>query len=105
MKRQLLLSLLLGLPLPALADCALDQQYCRVECEVRHFTDEAAVNGCKARCALERAFCSTSAGAENAVELGKEGADAATDVTKDAWDSTKSFFKGLSGPESETPTE
>jgi len=105
MKKNLLLCLVLGLPLPALADCALDQQYCRVECEVRHFTDEAAANGCKARCAVERAICSTGAGAESAVELGKEGADAAVDATQDAWDSTKSFIKGLSGPESETPTE
>ncbi len=105
MKKPLLLGLLMALPLPAFADCALDQAYCRVECEVRHFSDEAAVNGCKARCAVQRAICSTGAGAESAVELGKEGADAAADVTKDAWDNTRSFIKGLSGPETEEEPE
>lgn len=96
MKRLWLLSLVFWLPLPALADCSLDQAYCKTECEVRHFTDEAAVNGCKARCAVQRAICSTGKGADTAVELGKEGADAAVDASKNAWDSTKSFFKGMS---------
>lgn len=91
-----LLVLALGLPLPALADCALEQQYCRTECEVRHFTDEAAVTGCQARCAVQRAICSTGKGAETAVELGREGAESAVGASKNAWENTKSFIKGMS---------
>lgn len=98
MKRILPVLMLAWLPQLALADCALDQQFCRTECEVRHFTDEAAVTGCKARCAVQRAICSTGKGAETAVELGKEGADAAVEASKDAWEGTKSFIKGISEP-------
>jgi hypothetical protein len=98
MKRLLSALILAWMPQAAWADCALDQQFCRTECEVRHFTDEAAVTGCKARCAVQRAICSTGKGAETAVELGKEGADAAVDASKDAWEGTKSFFKGISEP-------
>ena len=98
MKRILFVLMLGWLPQIALADCALDQQYCRTECEVRHFTDDAAVTGCKARCAVQRAICSTGEGAETAVELGKEGADAAVEAGKDAWEDTKSFIKGIREP-------
>ncbi len=98
MKRIVLLSMLIWLPQTALADCALDQQFCRTECEVRHFTDDSAVTGCKARCAVQRAICSTGQGAETVIELGKEGADAAVDASKEAWEGTKSFIKGISEP-------
>lgn len=98
MKTLWLLPILCWLPQLSLADCALNQQFCRTECEVRYFTDEAAVTGCKARCAVERAICSTGEGAETAVELGREGADAAAEVGKEAWEDTKSFVKGISEP-------
>ncbi|ANG62071.1 hypothetical protein A8C75_05905 [Marinobacterium aestuarii] len=98
MKRVVPVLILAWLPQLAFANCALDQQFCRTECEVRHFTDDAAVTGCKARCAVQRAICSTGKGAETAVELGKEGADAAVEASKDAWEGTKSFIKGISEP-------
>lgn len=150
MLRKILLlgTLLLG-SASALADCASEQSWCKTGCEVKHLGDDAAKAGCISRCAAERALCSTKAGAESALESGKEvyqesqvidktigcdrqqeicelscesrnagdnaaiagcksrciaeraacstsvGAGKAVDLGKDAWDGTKSFFKGL----------
>jgi len=89
MKTTLLtLSLLLtGLTsLPAQADCALDQTLCDAQCSIEHFGDKAARLGCESRCAAERAACSTKAGAEKAVELGKK-----------ALRDTGAFIEGFTG--------
>lgn len=84
MKRLMLaLSLIFITPL-AMADCSDEQTWCNTKCEVKHVTDESAINGCKSKCVAARAACSTKAGAETA-----------WDATKDAAGKTKSFFKGL----------
>lgn len=81
--RYLVLSAVLLISGPALADCSTKQNLCEAKCKVTNLTDEAALNGCKAKCAAHRAACSTQKGAETAAE-----------VSKGAWESTKSFFKG-----------
>lgn len=107
-KNILLASLLLAVsPFSlALGDCSDQQSFCEAKCDVRHLGDEAAVNGCYAKCTASRAVCSTKEGAKEVYEAGeegvgtvyeagKEGAKSAVEVGKDAVDSTKSFFKGL----------
>ncbi|WP_271271057.1 hypothetical protein [Aliamphritea hakodatensis] len=79
----------------ALGDCQDQQSFCEAKCEVRHLGDEAAVNGCYAKCTASRAVCSTKEGAKEVYEAGEEGAKTAVEVGKDAVDSTKSFFKGI----------
>ncbi len=90
----------------ALGDCQDQQSFCEAKCEVRHLGDEAAVNGCYAKCTASRALCSTKEGAKEVYEAGeegattvyeagKEGAQSAVEVGKDAVDSTKSFIKGV----------
>ncbi len=64
--------------------CDGQQEWCESTCATRHPDDKAAKAGCVSRCVAERAACSTSVGADKAIDLGK-----------DAWDGTKSFFKGL----------
>lgn len=64
--------------------CDRQQEICNLNCDSRHSDDKAGRSGCKSRCVAERAACSTSVGAGKAAEVGK-----------DAWDGTKSFFKGL----------
>ena len=68
----------------AFADCADEQTWCDTKCNVKHVGDDAAITGCKSKCAAKRAACSTQAGAETVWEAGKKAA-------KD----TGSFFKGL----------
>lgn len=68
----------------ALADCADEQTWCETKCNVKHLGDDAAITGCKSKCAAKRAACSTQAGAETVFEVGKK-----------AVDNTGSFFKGL----------
>jgi len=90
----------------ALADCSMKQSWCETQCEVRHFSDEAAELGCKSKCLAQRTVCSTKSGAntaleygkdggEKAIELGKEGADAVVETSEEVWEDTKSFVKGL----------
>lgn len=64
--------------------CDRQQEICNLTCDERHPGDDAARTGCKSKCVAQRAACSTSVGAGKAVDVGK-----------DAWDGTKSFFKGL----------
>lgn len=64
--------------------CDRQQEICNLNCDSRHPSDKAARTGCKSRCVAERAACSTSVGAGKAADVGK-----------DAWEGTKSFFKGL----------
>lgn len=64
--------------------CDRQQEICNLNCDSRHIDDKAARTGCKSRCVAERAACSTSVGAGKAADVGK-----------DAWEGTKSFFKGL----------
>lgn len=78
-------ALLTALSSPAaFADCADEQTWCNTKCNVKHVGDDAAITGCKSKCAAKRAACSTQAGAETVWEVGKKAA-------KD----TGSFFKGL----------
>lgn len=64
--------------------CDRQQEVCNLNCDSLYPNDKAARTGCKSKCTAQRAACSTSVGAGKAVEIGK-----------DAWDGTKSFFKGL----------
>lgn len=64
--------------------CDRQQEWCQQGCDTRHANDKAAKAGCVTSCVAERAACSTSVGADKAIDLGQ-----------DAWDGTKSFFKGL----------
>lgn len=90
----------------ALGDCEDQQTFCEAKCEVRHLGDNAAINGCYAKCTASRAVCSTKEGAkeiyeaggegaETVYEAGKEGAETVINAGKDAVDSTKSFIKGI----------
>ncbi|WP_243431956.1 hypothetical protein [Aliamphritea spongicola] len=79
----------------ALGDCQDQQSFCEAKCEVRHLGDEAAINGCYAKCTASRAVCSTKEGAKEVYEAGEEGAKTAVEVGKDAVESTKSFIKGV----------
>ncbi len=81
--RYLVLSALLMLSAPAMADCSTEQTLCEAKCKVSNLTDDAALTGCKSKCMAKRAACSTEKGAETAVQMGK-----------DAWENTKSFIKG-----------
>lgn len=84
----LLAALSLGLLIPtqAQADCAFDQTICEARCGFKHFDNKASRLGCESRCVAERAACSTEAGAQKAIELGKE-----------AWENTGSFVEGFTG--------
>lgn len=149
MLSRLLVALTLLGTSPAWADCGTEQTWCETKCKVSYVGDDAGRTGCLSRCVAERAVCSTKAGAETAIESGKEiyqesqvvdqtigcdnqqegcnlncdtlypndkaaragckskcaaqraacstsvGAGKAVDLGKDAWDGTKSFFKGL----------
>lgn len=149
MIKQFILLLTLAASSVAWADCGTEQTWCETKCKVSHVGDDAARTGCISRCVAERALCSTKAGAESALETGKEvyqesqvvdktigcdrqqevcnlncdnlypndnaaragckskcagqraacstsvGAGKAVEIGKDAWDGTKSFFKGL----------
>ncbi|MDO6514190.1 MULTISPECIES: hypothetical protein [unclassified Neptuniibacter] len=77
------------------ADCSTEQTLCETQCAVVHFTDEAAELGCKSKCVAKRALCSTESGAKTAVDAGGEVIDSGVEVSKDAWQDTKSFVKGL----------
>lgn len=93
--KHLMLGLTLLLLTPfAVADCSLQQSMCNTECMVKHFNNEAAELGCKSTCAAKRALCSTEKGAETAVETGGEVIDAGVEMSKEAWENTKSFVKG-----------
>lgn len=93
-----MLTALLALPTLTEADCAFDQKLCNARCTIVHFDDGAAKAGCKSRCLAERAACSTKAGTQKALDLGK-------DAVRD----TRSFIDGLtedksaSGSRSEAP--
>lgn len=87
------LMILLCSPL-AVADCSTKQTFCETQCALKHFNDEAAELGCKSTCVAKRAVCSTEAGAETAVETGGELIDKSVELSKDAWENTKSFVKG-----------
>lgn len=78
----------------AVADCATEQTLCETQCAVKYFTDEAAELGCKSKCVAQRAVCSTESGAKTAVETSGDVIDKGVEVSKDAWESTKSFVKG-----------
>ena len=77
------------------ADCSTEQTFCEAKCSVTYFNDEAAILGCKSQCVAKRALCSTESGAKTAVDTGEKVIGKGAEVSKDAWDSTKSFFKGL----------
>jgi len=79
----------------AWADCSTEQTLCETQCAVVHLTDEAAELGCKSKCMAKRALCSTESGAKTAVDTGGEVIDSGVEVSKDAWQDTKSFVKGL----------
>ncbi|MGB0204200.1 MAG: hypothetical protein ACPF9K_04020 [Neptuniibacter sp.] len=79
----------------AAADCSTQQALCETECAVRYFSDEAAELGCKSKCVAQRAVCSTESGAQTAVETGGEVIDKGVEVSKEAWENTKSFVKGV----------
>ncbi|KEA63241.1 hypothetical protein ADIMK_2765 [Marinobacterium lacunae] len=64
----------------------MDQTFCDAKCSIEHFSDKAARLGCESRCAAERAACSTKAGAEKAVEIGKK-----------ALRDTGAFIEGFTG--------
>ena len=64
--------------------CDSQQEFCETGCKTRHADNDASRAGCISRCVGARAACSTSVGADKAIDLGK-----------DAWDGTKSFFRGL----------
>ena len=64
--------------------CDRAQEICNLNCDNQYPNDQAARAGCKSKCVAERAACSTSVGAGKAADVGK-----------DAWEGTKSFFKGL----------
>lgn len=72
------------IPLSASADCATEQTLCEARCSIEHFGDKAARLGCESRCVAERAACSTSAGAQKALEIGKQ-----------AWRDTGAFVEGF----------
>jgi hypothetical protein len=73
-------------PLTATADCGLIYQVCEKVCKVKHLTDDPANAGCVSKCVAERGVCMAKVGARKTAEAGEQ-----------AWTSTKSFFKGLSG--------
>jgi len=72
------------IPLSASANCATEQTLCEARCSIEHFADKAARLGCESRCMAERAACSTSAGAQKALEIGKQ-----------AWRDTGAFVEGF----------
>ncbi|MFW1677935.1 hypothetical protein ACFVYJ_09155 [Pontibacter sp. JAM-7] len=79
----------------AMADCPLEQNMCINECNLKHEQNEAAQLGCKSRCAGKRALCSTQHGAETAVDFGGDLVDSGVEASKNAWEGTKSFFRGM----------
>jgi len=79
----------------AMANCSTEQTLCETKCSVMYLTDDAAELGCKSKCVAKRALCSTESGAETAVETGEDVIDSGVEVTKEAWQDTKSFVKGL----------
>lgn len=78
----------------AIADCATEQTLCEAECSLRYFSDEAAELGCKSKCVAKRAVCSTESGAKTAVDTGGDVLDKGVEMSKEAWENTKSFVKG-----------
>lgn len=87
--RLLILSAMAALaPLSAQADCATEQTLCEARCSIEHFGDKAARLGCESRCMAERAACSTGAGAQKALEIGKK-----------AWRDTGAFVEGFTKDE------
>lgn len=83
-KKALFLALVGLLPAISYADCKTDYLICEKTCSVKHFNDDAAIAGCKTKCVGERGVCLAKAGADKTVEIGE-----------DAWEGTKSFFKGV----------
>ncbi|MGH1461038.1 MAG: hypothetical protein ACRBB6_03280 [Neptuniibacter sp.] len=77
------------------ADCSTDQSICEAQCTVKYFNDEAAELGCKSKCVAKRAVCSTESGAKTAVETSGDVIDKGVEASKDAWENTKSFVKGV----------
>ncbi|WP_286237329.1 hypothetical protein [Neptuniibacter halophilus] len=95
MLRPLFAVLVLLLSPVALADCASEQSLCEAKCSVLHFNDDAAAMGCKSKCMAQRAVCSTESGAKTVVETGGEVIDSGVEVSKEAWEDTKSFVRGM----------
>ncbi len=93
--KRILLPILILFSSVAYADCSTDQTLCETQCALKHFSDEAAELGCKSRCLAKRAACSTESGAKTVVETGGEVIDDGVDITKEAWQDTKSFVRGL----------
>ena len=89
-------ALIILLPSFVLADCATKQSFCEAKCTATYLTDEAAELGCKSKCVAQRALCSTESGAKAALDTGEEVVDKGVEASKNAWDNTKSFFKGIS---------
>lgn len=89
----LLMAAIIVTPL-ASADCPTEQTLCEAECSLRYFSDEAAELGCKSKCVAKRAVCSTESGAKTAVDTGGEVLDKGVEMSKEAWENTKSFVKG-----------
>lgn len=79
----------------ASADCATEQTICEAQCSVKYFNDDAAALGCKSKCVAKRAVCSTESGAKTAVDTGGDVLDKGVEVSKEAWENTKSFVKGV----------
>lgn len=77
------------------ADCSTKQTFCEAKCAATYLTDEAAELGCKSKCVAQRALCSTESGAKAAVDTGGKVVDKGVEAGKNAWDNTKSFFKGI----------
>lgn len=85
MKKLGLLALLgIAVSTPSWADCDTDYQICEKTCYVKYFNDDAAITGCKSKCVGAKGVCLAKVGADKTVELGE-----------DAWEGTKSFFKGM----------
>lgn len=95
MKKLISLIVLMALSPLAMADCSTEQTICETKCSVMYLSDEAAELGCKSKCVAKRALCSTESGAETAVETGEEVIDKGVEVSKEAWQNTKSFVKGM----------
>lgn len=98
MKKMMLSAVLLGsacYTMFAVADCATKQTLCETQCAVSYFNDEAAELGCKSKCVAQRALCSTESGAKTAVDAGGKVVDKGVEASKNAWENTKSFIKGV----------
>lgn len=71
-------------PVVAQADCSTEYEICEKTCYVKYFNDDAAITGCKSKCVAQKGVCLAKVGADKTVEAGE-----------DAWEGTKSFFKGM----------